>query len=240
MKKALLLVNIIITLIIIAIMIIVFSKILGIALFGGPQYTAFKTISTEINDLCKEGVEGENRSFSMYLPDHSGTDEWNLRFFFMVFGKVVVTTEESFFGTGGNEVELGSTNSIALATRSYNEESKDKNDYLNDINDFVKGEEGYTELSRKELKDCREFDICGYSLESKKEKCGSFFFEANEGYEDITVTLTYAPSEAAYKKGKILVSIDRATVCGDRNCCGSEKEENCPLDCPGKCKVVTE
>ena len=46
-KKALLLVKIIITLILIAIIIIVFTRILGYALFGGPVYSSFKTITNE-------------------------------------------------------------------------------------------------------------------------------------------------------------------------------------------------
>ena len=131
------LVQIIATLIIIAIIIIVFTKILGMALFGGPQYTAFKTVANEIDDLCKNGQVGDSKQFAVYLPDSTGSNAWNLRYFFIVVGKIVVTTEQSFwgsvFGGGGDEKTVGSLNSIALASRSHNEETKDKNDYVADF-----------------------------------------------------------------------------------------------------------
>ena len=88
-------------------------------------------------------------------------------------------------------------------------------------------------LEETAVKCMHNFDICGYDSTSGNEVCNNFFFESNEGYEDIIVNLTFNDKE--YKQvpkiGKILITINRTTICGDGRCCGSEDDNNCPEDC---------
>ncbi len=229
LKKATLLpVGLIISLVITAIMVIVFVAFLLPLLFGGPQYTTFNDLYDTIDEMCQKN-DGTSYQISLFVPDSIGTNKIDMRFYYFV-------------------VE---DNKLKLKSRSYFEE------YENDwgagfITAAARGvlEAGIpaTEVEKeRELKHCRNIQICGLGKEAQRTDfealqgisagadvwglklpsvCDSFAFESNIGQEMMDFIFLRAPALSEDYKGTLVMGINRNSVCGDGRCCGDERNFN--------------
>ncbi len=212
----------IISLIITIIMIVVVYAIIA-PILTGQQVRAFNQLGDALEQACASNTN-DVRQLTIFMPDSSGNTELNTVFYYLAVDQ--------------------SKRSLVLASRTYGVE---KNDYLVQFVDYVRGKPGNKIISERVLKNCLNAGIrvCGQFDPTKDPNCGDYQFEPEEGAESLSFTLNKTT------ESKVLMSYTRTTVCGDGECCNKgsgcpdctpqENSDNCPQDCEESkpCKVST-
>jgi hypothetical protein len=203
--------QVIISLIVTVVMIIVVYAIMA-PILTGQEARAFSQLGDAIDQACGEptGVQ----QISIFMPDSAGNTELNTVFFYFAVDQ--------------------SKSSLILARRTYGVE---KNDYLVNFVDWVRGKEGNKVIRERILKTClsKHVQVCAQFDPKKDPKCGDYQFESEEGKEALSFTLNRTRAD------RLVLSYTRSTVCGDGRCCPSEDKTTCPQDCleAKPCKIFT-
>ena len=196
-----------IAIVVVAIMIGTVYSVLS-PILTGQEVKSWATVASNLEEICSADTDTA-RQFNIFMPDSSGNTKLNVVFFYLAVDQ----------------------NKLLLGKRTYGVE---KNDYLVQFVDWVRGKPGNKVVREKILKSCRGISICGKF--DSQEKCNRFQFEANEGHELLTFTVR-KPLD-----NKIVLSYSRQTSCGDKRCCGPQETiDSCPVDCRDEnpCDILT-
>ncbi|MEM2873921.1 MAG: hypothetical protein QW063_00475 [Candidatus Nanoarchaeia archaeon] len=198
--------------------------------FGGPEYTAQKTIAEQLNLACSE-EPGFSATFSVFMPDSKGARPPDIDFLSLAIDKQHLLLIATRYGVATGDI-ISQFQDFLSCTCTYAAQALISK-YLN-----CNCKEGVRVLKDIPLEECRKRNIqlCGNF--DTTEMCDTFSFESQEGKENLQFIVKKIKQG---NKDKVILSYNWLTVCGDNRCCEGENELNCPVDCKdGKpCKVFT-
>jgi len=212
----------ILALFMVAIFVIVGFLFYSQTLFGGPEYDAQSTVAELLNEACSENP-GFKTTLSIFMPDSKGVRPPNIDFFFL----------------------SATQDHLLLGARRWGVE---KNDLIAQFQDFTSCvcsaavqfaisdklgcgcKPGIRILRDVELKTCKRsgVEICP---SDPQQECNNFAFESNEGSEALSITVERTTENT------VVLSYNRAYVCGDFRCCPGEENPDSELYCKPDCNV---